>query len=410
MNLIKDARTIAGLFREALFHSRSVQIISADYGDITALITDLQEDSSRDISTERQLFLTSSITINNLSDSFSAKIRCAFPQFVLFWNGTITKSETGELVVTLPAEVHLENSRTQARVELIKSTSPSGPILVNTDTFCTEGIFQIEDISEGGFGGSLRVFPEMPIRIGTQLQGRIKTPTGIIEVNGQVVQVSLHSAANTSQADAIYRVGVKNQTFNQSTVHSPPTQSERRKFKRVPVQLDINLLSPYHPEHVVSGLILDASLAGFLARLKDISDAILLPVGCIVQIPQTSILAQVISLEDENVRFQIVQSNSKDRVEWFKRLTPYLNKNTSHSTATGMDIIELFCESGALASTYLKNQRRFAEDFLEAFTARDSQGSWIYRWIERDEEGKIRGHNSIVRLSDHTWSWGSVAG
>jgi hypothetical protein len=409
--VICDSRTIAGLLREALFQSRSLQArLGALF--LNFAIVDIDEGGTREKSINRDLVVQ--LQGNEDADPIlrtDLQFSCNFLKFIASWRGTIDKKADGSLRIRFPNELRLIDNRSNIRHAIGSESTLSSPVLVVTDSLFAEGHLQLIDFSQPGLGGVLRVIQEMPVRVGTTINGVVRSKAGNVEVNGQIVNAELRHDGNAVSGEVFYQVGVKSsQQIIESKSSADTPALERRKEQRVSVELSFVIISPFKEQHKVSVRLQNASCVGFKAKLNDPADSVLFPIGCMVAIPDSTLLAKVVHLNEDLIHFQIADGSDADRLSWLKLLTPFQNPNTSSGTPTGLDIIDLFCESGAAAAGYLKNQRRFANEFLDGMSSTSANGIWIHRWIERNKTGNIKGHVSAVRMSDNTWYIGDIAG
>lgn len=408
--LITDERVISGLLREALFHSRRVEIIT-DTQTIALVVDDLIEPSSREKNVERLVRLTLIDKPKDpkiLKNLVEIEFRCGFPKFHAFWTAHLEAIEGGFYQFKVPKIFRIENARSGVRVKLNRQDILRSTVLVTTQELSTEGYLVVEEFSSNGLAGQLRVIAEMPIAIGTTITGRIASKTGYIDVRGTIAKAECITQASSYDGDSTYSIGIDNKPTQ--LLIPRVEERERRKSPRVQVKLNLDIVSPFRPDHVIHVKVTNASCSGFICELANPADSVLLPLGCMGTFCGSLLLVRVVGITESEYRMELAGGTDSERLSWLKLLSPFLNPQTSFSTPTGMDIIELFCESGASAAGYLKNQRRFVQEFVEGYTSIGESSPWIHRWIERDNGGEIRGHVSVVRISDQTWYLGDIAG
>lgn len=408
---ITDTRLIAGLFREAMFQSRTVQI---EHGDVNtdALITELEEPSTRDRQATRYLHLTlrNNVTLPS-QPPLKLNLKCAFLNFAAVWSGELSLCPDGQYKTQIPDSIEVRNARNSTRHHPV-NWDKSVPVLVQTANYHAEGRLLIENFSQEGFGATLTVTSAMPIISGTTIRGSHIGPTGTVRLNSKVVQVNLLEQSVKVANDSRYRIGLSTELAVNESIDSAngATIADRRRHQRVPASERIQVISPLNSSHVIELQVKDASTSGFACHLTNPADASLLPAGIGVAFNNSSLLAEIVSITERELRFQFIQGNEIDRLSWLKLLTRYQNPATYQSIGIGTDLIDLFCESGATSSAFIKNQRRLIQEFSDGISSNLAEQPWIHRWIERSPEGEIKGHISAVKFADSLWHIGDVAG
>jgi len=409
---LNKAEIIAGFFREALFFSRGISLETQTYRSQAAII-EIDEPNGRIKSNDRFLILALDIdTELDLNNIPSTLFTCNFPHFVGTWEGSIESLGDGKYRTRIPSVLNISNKRTTQRVKPIFQ-SLKAIVLVQTGSIHAEGLLEIENFSTDGFGGTLRVPAEIPIRFDTTITGFAQATGGAIRINCHIAQVSIISEPTSFQNELLCRVGLR--TIRTADDHSTNTITnstgiERRQFNRSESEFEIEVQSPLNPKHIIPLRLNDVSIAGFSAILIESGDTLLLPIGCCIQFKQSSILAELIDINDHCYRFQLIDGTQEDRLLWLKRLTKYQNEKTAINTATGADLINLFCESGALASAFLKAQQNNSHEFLTGLATEESNETWVHRWIEKTGDGDDRGHISAMRIANNIWFIGDLAG
>jgi hypothetical protein len=420
--VLEDPKIILGFFREALFQSRRVEVIgiSSEASEaseaIEFLITDIPHGDQRDPGPETMLVLTPCTNEPEASGT-TFQFKCRFPQFLALWEGTLSRRSDGQFEGAIPPSLTLLNSRRHERLKPLSDPS-FATVTVQGGGMHSLGKFQLEDVSRYGAGGVLQCPKELPLLRDSPIHGRLSLPSGSLSIRGSVVQVQLIGPTLSTPPDFLYRVGIRLDSAEAGVVDAPPVEEtkiqknpERRRSSRIPADFDLNLVSPLHSGHLISFQVTDAGASGFRGMLREAVDAKLLPAGCSVSVGEGALQALLVSIDGRELRFQITGGGPEDRLAWLKRLTPYLHPQVSGKSAFGAEIMDLFCESGALAVGYLKNTRTVAEAFEAALGGGGlADEPWIHRWIERTDSGEIRGHISAVRVADNLWHLGDIAG
>jgi hypothetical protein len=414
---MSDPRIIAGFFREALFHRRRIQIrCSVNSTSVEAEWVKLFESSARNREEQREL----EIRVRQPSalshwSSLDCELECGFPEFTLAWSSTLRKDPDSPdlLRFSLPEKVLLRNSRTFERVAPLHDSFNPTRVWVSCSGIHTEGLFRLEDTSNGGFGGVLELSQDFPLGVDALISGYLESGTGGVHASGKVQNLHLLRDSSDRQSHCVYRIGCTTLLAADEPIRLTSPLQDRREFVRERVSFEVELVSPLNPQLTLSARTLETSVAGFAVELRDPADRVLLPVGVVAQLSGTSLEARVISQSDEILRFQLVSGSSEDRMHWLKKChrarLGQKRIRTEHST-TGRDLIRLFCESGAFSSEYLRLNSKSSELLRHGLASAISQSSWIHRWIEQGVGERVLGHVSAVRMGDSLWHLGDLAG
>ncbi len=412
---LDDPRVIAGLFKEAMFYSRPLQVEGDGFSE-GALITDFHETSGRAKDSSRTLFLTFTADETD-SDRKGAKcdvkLQCHFIHFSGSCQVTLHRCEDGQYRAEMPDTLEVFNRRVQKRTTPSSTETIFLPLVIQHAGFHSEGLFTLENTSQTGFGGVLKVMSKLPIGIGAQVHGKWVTPKGSLSISGRIVRIELldKGKANT---ESQYRIGIQQELSIPISIvmaaNDRPNYTDRRFSKRVNPELNIQVRSPMNPSHSIEMKVHDASVSGFSARLLDIADSQLLPVSIGVVFQDKSLIAELVGISDSLFRFQFTHGSNADRLFWLKKLANFQNSGTFTSSAVGSELMELFCESGASAAGFLRMQSPFAKAFDDGLASKINEGEWMHRWIERNESGEVRGHMSAIQIADNLWHMGDLAG
>ncbi len=417
--LLEDPRIILGFFREALFQSRRVEVARASAPNsptVDCLITDIQDGDQREPGPDTRLVLTP-CTEEPETTGNTFQFQCRFPQFVALWEGALSRRSDGQFEGAIPRSLLLLNSRRHERLRPLSDPS-FATVTVQGGGMHALGKFQLEDVSRNGVGGILQCPKDLPLMRESRIHGRLSLSSGSLSIQGSILQVQLIGPTLSTPPDLQYRVGILIDSVESGRVDPPQVEGagvakapERRSGARIATDFELNLVSPLRPGHLISFSVTEAGVSGFRGTLCEAVDAKLLPIGCGVSVGEGTLQALLVAIEGRELRFQITGGVPEGRLAWLKRLTPYLHSQVSGKAAFGTEIMDLFCESGALAVGYLKNTRSDAEAFESALGGGAlADEPWIHRWIERTESGEIRGHISAVRVADNLWHLGDIAG
>ncbi len=413
-----DSRLIAGFFREALFHQRRITLLAGNRTYI-GYIASVDESSTRERTAERKLRIELQQAVLPAGslvdlDGMDVHFECSFPSFIAQWSGRLSSLREGTVETLIPPALELKNLREWRRHSIQSKTDFVANIAISSMGLHSEACMQIDDYSSEGVGGTLSLPAEFPLSIESRVRGGVVLPKGRLHLNGFVKYMQVLSRTSGAQGDVHYRIGI--QLESPSTPSLLPYGAERRRFPRKKSSIVIEVCSPLNHAHLIRLKISELSVAGFSAELVDPHDIHLLPLGVGVNEVGTSLVFQLLTasasseLRDTTLRFQISSAEAADRLKWLRRLPSGSDVPTSRTTATGADLIELFCQSGAFSSEYLRLNKAGALALQSGLSSGISESSWLHRWIERTHSGDARGHIGAVRIGDSLWHVGDLAG
>lgn len=414
MGQIKDQRIISGLFREALFHNSEINIQISDENDphqIAFYVESIEEKSARDQG-YRLIWLTpieAETAIPTLATSSKPLDMVAYlPRFVAHWSGAVVHQQDNRIAIALPELIFSEDQRKRSpRTDLPKAQQvEEHEVLVRTDSLFTQAFLTVTNLSQTGAGGLLRIPCAFPLRVGSSISGLVSLTKEKIHIQGSLAFVQLLPQSFTNNQSMNFRVGIEFKTAPSKT------EGEKREFKRNESEVLLEFTSPLNQEHLIQVNCQELSVTGFSGHLSNSEDSRLLPVGCVVTLKYPAIQAELVAFSGDTHRFRILPSETHQHTHWLKIVTPKNISSSKLSTnvASGLELIDLFCESGALASSYVKEQKHIFDVFSKQLGSTTSSDTWVHRWMEKNSDGKIKGHISSIRYADSIWYMGDLAG
>jgi hypothetical protein len=412
---LESQQVIAGLFKEALFLGRTIIIESGEIVSELAIVG-ISESSNRGDHADRAVLIKpisvwregtrlepegQSATLSKLPPKLNFK--CYFPDFIAWWDSELEFSAIDTFKFKLPESISVSNKRTISRVPLDGLPTDRTPILVQMNGLHCEGLFEVENTSLQGIGGVITVPEEYLFGPGATLVGSAKLGKGSISIDGSIVHATLVPPA--SHGGRSFRIGLRRTEERASVVNA-----DRRQFKRVTSEDTISVRSPFNESYLIKLRLLDASVSGFSCTLSNPSDIALVPLGCVLRTETYDLFVEAIHFQQDILRFRIVSGESKGRVSWLSLLSSLQNANTTGASPVGRDLVDLFCESGALAPGFLSAQSVFSKRVLTGLSEQPAEDPWTHRWIEHTENGEIRGHISAIRFGNSAWLMADLAG
>lgn len=415
--LVDQAKVILGLLRETIFLQTQFELELGSINEsIRAELVDVQETSRRD-DTERRVLafriLSSASDFESKLESHqSALIGLRFGINSYLVKGTtqlLRHERDGKnyiLYCDIPPLIEIENARKSRRK---KSESRIGvtTVLVRSGNNHTEGVLELTDYSRGGYGGNLRVPSGFKFINDTIVQGVLRIGADSIAIICKIrrAQLILERAEDWDT----YSVGLQNEQ-EESKTRADRFAQERRKSNRTSVQEQVHLIAALNKDFKFRLHVDEASVTGFSGKLANPAHAVEFPIGSSFEMETPPISVTLQGFDGERLRFAINSGSVNDRLEWFKRVSPYLLEGVSHSVFDARDLLEVFCASGSLSTEYLKTQRTHRTDFLSPFEGVGGNSFWSHRWIYHNSRRNVAGHWCSLRLGDNGWMLADLAG
>lgn len=404
---ITDNLLLAGMFREAFFQGRSLAIREGDVW-LELQLLEIDEGSAREKKADRFLILESpkGIEIDIKAEHY---FQCAFSQFVAEWKAEI-HSSAGKIRTAIPHLVEIRNHRHNGRLKTL-NTKITVPVYLQTGSLHGVEFLEVQDVSKTGIGGVIVAQSGIPITPESHITGEWHGVGGIIRINGKITQARLLEQSN-KEGPIRYHIGIA----LEAAAPLPPSISatgelqSKRKFSRQKSNHRISISSPLNPKYFIALELKDVSPAGFSANLVDPGDKHLLVLGAALKLKDSSLLAELVAMDEDLLRFQLVDGSSEDRIRWMSEAVSPANANIHRSAAQGSELIDLFCEAGAVSSQYIKNQAKLFSSLSQDLSADGLQDTWIHRWVEKSAGGAVKGHICSVRVADSCWHLGDLAG
>lgn len=417
---VDQVRVILGLFRETIFLQTRYEFKICDEV-FSAELVEVEESTRRDEDERRTLvfrILGASEFLSKETEGgqySQVNFRFGIDSFLVRAVGQIEKVTTSKagrlLYVDVPKVLEIENARKNRRKKS-KSSLGVASVLVRSGSLHTEGVLELNDYSLGGYGGTLQVPNGFELISDTFVSGQLTLGSETLSISCYIKRAKLIEE-RSGNWDA-YSVGLQNETNlkqpSQAESQQTSSQADRRRNARISVQEQISLTAAINRDVSFRLQLEEASVTGFSGKLINAAQLVEFPLGSCFKMegPPLSVVLQ--GFEGDRLRFSIQEGSVNDRLEWFKKVSPYLLKGVSHSVYDARDLLEVFCASGALSTEYLKTQRTHDADFLSPFETTTRDQFWIHRWIHHNENKEVTGHWCAIRLGDNGWFLADLAG
>jgi hypothetical protein len=402
-NQLSDPRVISGLFKEAQFSQRLIEI-EVDGLTSFAEIHQINEDSSRSKGGNRTIELRI-----NLPERFEPTLKSLirFPRFIASFELNLKKIEnqTQQYNSILPNIVDLSDRRSKQEPRYALNMNDAVPVVVETSGRHTEGSLLITDVSIGGYGGILKIHESFSISDGSNILGEAKLENASLKIDAKIVRICLMEREGSLVE---YGVGLRKDSKENQKNQTP--SSERRSEFRVALNRELALSHPLVPNRSVSGTIIESSIAGFSWKPIDADLFKIASPGMILKSLEPKLQVELVGYSGKNLRFNIVSGEESERIKWLKLLSPKFIENLGTSVSQASELIELFCTSGSLAAGYVKAQKGLGKKIASQISNEDPQDGLIHRWVQYSEDGTLKGHVSACRFSDNIWYMGDLAG
>lgn len=418
---IDQARSILGIFRETIFNQVRFDLrLTPSEQTVQGELIEVVEDNRR--STQESRLLTFRLFVipkrfspeSMTQPATALEMRFGMESFLIKAKTTIVLIEDTKdgllLQAMVPNSLELHNLRRERR-KGNDTFIAKASVLVRSGANHAEGVFELFDYSRGGFGGVLKVPNSFFLIPDATLKGQVQLGTSALPLDTTIRRAQLLEE-KPGDWDS-YRIGMQQDTSNPNDRKSKNTTTpakERRQTERYAVKEHITLISNLDADISFRLEIENASVTGFAGRLLNPVVSFEFPIGSTFQLEQSHLSVMLNGFDGERLRFMIQGGDVNERLDWFKRISPYLLKGVSHSVFDTRELLEVFCASGALSSDYLKNQRTHRTSFLSSFEKTNNDKFWVHRWIHHNEQKNVTGHLCAVRVGDNGWIMTDLVG
>ncbi|MBI3557194.1 MAG: hypothetical protein HY074_13100 [Deltaproteobacteria bacterium] len=312
----------------------------------------------------------------------------------------------GELIITsTPDVISVKNSRKSERINLPNSLRTQTAVLIQSQGLHYEASFQLEDLSQNGLGGCLSSAHELPLAPDSTIVGSISTSKGSFALSDTIARAERIYAPKAGRIE--YRIGIDRST----TQHSVREPSENRRTQdRFAASEQLELCPVVKPALQFTIALTEASISGFSGKVNDPTADLSFPIGMNFSLTGSSLACSLSSFSESILRFRWVAGSEKDRVSWLKRISRYIEPGATVSINKSASILELFCQSGAVSSEYLRTHSPLAHSILEGLATDSREQFWVHRWVSTGTAGRPVGHISAIKISDNTWLIGDIVG
>jgi hypothetical protein len=392
---IDNLKIIAGIFRECIV-SRTDVMIDSRY---KAKIVHIAENNRRSKNDKKNVF----IVIDHASDLPKiCSLEIFFNNCKITTSISILRFENQEIEVSMPDTLLVHNLREDKRIEPRHSRLPSTTVLLINDYIHEEVPFKLINVSKHGLAGEIEIDRQLEILPGARIVGRIIAHDGVIDVSGQVVakQGSWESGDTKSEIIRLLRNFCITDRSRSTDID---TTQERRKEPRFQTRFDVTMHCILMPIQTIDLEIEGVSVTGFSAVCKTpLMQPFLLP-GIPLRMKESSLVAQVLYHSDGLIRCQWIAGNDTDRGEWLKKIAPSIAETIALTVPEAGQLFEIFCESGAFSSDFLRSERSRFDSSLAGIESESRSSSYIHRWIDRKSKTESLGQISSIRMGDNAW-------
>jgi hypothetical protein len=397
--VLSNPRVIAGIFREAIF----ARIVARIDGEYLSEVIDVAESSRRDKAEKRQLSFA--LQHARSTPSTICKIELLFSGFIISSTATVIEETVSKLTCEMPTTLENIDLRGDRRISPKFANFPVAHAILIRAGIHLEVTLKLSNISRFGIAGEIEVDRDVSIEPRDIVHGAMHTVEGSINLRGVVVAVEELSARGDSKTLLLRMIRTSNAKIPSpnSDLERDDGRETRRREPRYPIDITMTFRSILAPRQPIALEIIEASISGFFARsTTPFMSEYLLP-GVPIQHEGSSMVADVVHSEGDMVRCRWTFANTVDRGQWLKKISPSISKNTALSTPDASQLLEIFCESGAFSSQFLRTQRRRFQSMTDSIESEGAESNYIHRWIDRSSNDNLVGHISCIRMGDNAW-------
>lgn len=398
--LITNQKVIAGLIREALLVRCTLHVDGA-----VGFIVGIEELDRRD-GLEQRRFNVALQSDYVPAQGHNSQIVLSFARFQVEFLAQTLKSSSDCITFLAPTAANVSNRRTARRFNAKYIPYGPHPALLSCEAHQYEVSLDLVDLSANGYRAILSSRRSVSPKVGMKIEGQISTAVGPVDLGSEIVSVS-----EKKESGLMSEVHVG--CFRPQSPESGKKGSndeDRRVSPRFSSNIQMNFVSPVNPARPASMTLENVSVGGFSAKIPASDFRDLLFVGATLSVVDRSLTATVVAADSTHIHCQWVSGREDDRSFLLKQISPFLADGATLSTTDAADLLNIFCESGALGGDFLAAHAQYQEAIKTEIETESSDLPYVIRWIHQSNEGAISGHISAIKAADNMWIIGDVVG
>ncbi len=418
--ILEDPRLVAGYIRDAALSNRPF-ILTINNQEIVTTLLFLEESSARSKGAKRRIYFQiiteGSQKSPNLSDiieddysELNVSCRVAWDRMLIKFNTSLLTWDNDQIIVEAPTTATIFTNRKSHRFsaeELQNNTTLVS--IINEMKEVRFGNFELKDLSLKGFGGLLSTEFEIN-NSQLQLEGALPQDEGSITLNGNIIRIKKKDFIDRTY---IYDIGVSYQSAHDSKSPEASILDEdnnKRSSTRLKVQLPIEISTPIAPRSKLTMEVIDLSYSGLRASFLNNADHILFQKDMIVKSTSPNLELKVLRISNSEVTFRVLSSSISEHLKLFYLKTTLGERDLTTKPLIAEDILQVYSVSGSLSSGLVKNLRVHKKKIINSLKANTHTKPWFLRWMQQNEEGRIRSIIMTVPYGNHFWYCGGAAG
>lgn len=387
---ISNFKIILGLLKEAIFLK-----LPANFGPngtkLYLKVVDERDPRQQD-ATRTIVFEPDSSDHAVTIDSTQVRFEIFFPRFTLeFFCAPIGKAD--DLRFSFPELVTVVQRRAAARKGL--ANTEYQPVVYEYEGLWTEGALRAQDLSADSLGAHMR-FPahQFTPQLGALVSGVVQVEAFEIRIDAKITRVT------PLKGQPGFEVGL---TFNRDTKDRNYSERSVHRFSLT----DTIRLASVQSRNAIPVKLKEASFLGFSGNIDNANSA--LPLGLTYTLEGSSLKFRVVGFEGNILRFALDEGSTEDRLKWAKHVSRTTFHDVQTRTEVGDELIRLMCEAGAIPQELLSRGTLYKDEFLEPLNSETDDSFWVFRWINAEQAGPLKGHISAIRYGDNAWFLGDIA-
>lgn len=391
-NQVTHKNIIKGILKEALFLDLEGEI-EIGKSTLHGRIVELSDNEDEAM----MLYLDLDETLPNDLPA-NVKISIFFKNFMARFDANIAFWRTPFVMIKFPTSVTLSNDRTEARYHLSEDVSTWTRVAIDNGECHAIAQFRPTNLSQNGLGGEL-VFPQnFELHPNTKISGDHWFNGQWVKLQGLVRSLrqltSLHDGTN------FCIIGIENaRPYSKDKPIEHRARAERSNSK---LEVEFSFIAQASKTFRLQ--IVNVSVSGFLVEINDVDVQNIALTSKRANRSRSTMQAQLVSFDGNQFRFQWIAGEESDRLKWLKEISTFIGPNIDPQGLRKDDILSLFCQSGALSDSYIKDQKALSKELLRSLEKASLQEPWIFRWTNRGDSGKAKGYVSAIKSGDNTWS------
>lgn len=389
---------IQGILKEALLHEKKFNVVGLTKEFYFKLV-DLIEGSLRGNSTDKKLVFIALNGDVQFKVGQDVKMQTRFHRCVAEGMFKLEKYEANSYIFSVPAEIELINQRKASRTKLSPELKGSVSVFLNTNGWHSDASFEIDNVSDGGYGGILWVRSGFLIEPSTKITGTFRKNQTLAHIDGLIQNARLLNSERVGYD--CYQIGI---VQDRKKNHNGTNLRRQVRYKS---NFTIDIVSLFFPDQRLRVEVQDISINGFSGVISDDTSVLNVPVGAVFEVAGEKTKVKLVHFANGRYHFHIENRKTSDGIEWLRKMTPLIHPGARCSSKDLNELYRVFLQAGAISTEYLKTHQ-LHQNLLVSERSDPLMSRYLHRWFIYGTNENADAYISAIRIGNVCWAVGDL--